>query len=144
MWNENGTLSIVDRIKNLVKGPCGEYIALEKLESTYKNSSYIQNTCVYASKDVPKIIAIIELEPKLLEEKGVKCTKDEEFKKEVLNDLRSVGSKNGLKKYELVTDVIIGKEEWSPDNNMLTAAMKLNRNAIYKHYDSQIEKTLKN
>ena len=142
-WNANGTLSIIDRIKNLVKGPGGEYIALEKLESIYKNCPFVANACVYASKDVPKVVAIVEPQPEALKKEGVsKPSQDDELHRKVLEDLRQVGTKNNLKKYELPTDVILVDEEWSPDNNMLTAAMKLNRRSIYDNYNERLERIL--
>jgi len=142
-WNPNGTLSIIDRIKNLVKGPGGEYIALEKLESVYKNSAYVANACVYASKDVPKVVAIVEPQPEALKEAGVsKPSQDQSYAQKVLEDLRRVATKNNLKKYELPTDVLLVDEEWNPDNNMLTAAMKLNRRSIYDNYNKRLNKIL--
>jgi long-chain acyl-CoA synthetase len=47
-WNDNGTLRIIDRVKNLVKLAHGEYIALEKMESIYKGSKYLLNMFVFA------------------------------------------------------------------------------------------------
>jgi long-subunit acyl-CoA synthetase (AMP-forming) len=59
--------------------------------------------------------------------------------------------KNGLGKAEMIRDVILTPEEWcvramrgvlmcrSPDNQMLTPAMKLNRPLISKQYEAQIK-----
>jgi len=136
IWNDNGSLSVVDRKKNLVKGPGGEYIALEKLESIFKNSSFVANACVYACSDVPKIIAIVQ-------PRNDKLNNVEQPESEVLRDLQELGSKNGLKRFELATHVILAQEEWDPDNNMLTAAMKLNRKAIYDRYQDDIHKIVR-
>jgi len=144
-WNPNGTLSIVDRIKNLVKGPTGEYVALEKLESIYKNSVWVVNVCVYADGDKPVVIAIVQPQPLrveawLKENNKSNPTKQPELLAEIKKSLNEIGTKDGLKTFEKITDVILVDEEWSPDNNMLTAAMKLNRRNIYKNYQAQIDK----
>lgn len=55
----DGTLSLIDRIKNLVKLRSGEYLALEKLESVYGSCDISQNLCVYANSDADKPIAIV-------------------------------------------------------------------------------------
>ncbi|KAJ8469511.1 hypothetical protein ONZ45_g16866 [Pleurotus djamor] len=58
-WNADGTLSLIDRIKNLVKLSGGEYIALERLESTYKSCPLVANICVHATPDAKQPMAII-------------------------------------------------------------------------------------
>lgn len=55
----DGTLSLIDRIKNLVKVRSGEYLALEKLESVYGSCDISQNLCVYANSASDKPIAIV-------------------------------------------------------------------------------------
>ncbi|KAJ3780328.1 hypothetical protein GGU10DRAFT_417052 [Lentinula aff. detonsa] len=49
-WNEDGTLSLIDRVKNLVKLQGGEYLALERPESTYKACNYVGNICIYLNR----------------------------------------------------------------------------------------------
>src|SRR5260370_42265310 len=46
-------------IKNLVKLQGGEYIALERLEMSYKTSHYVANACVHATSESQKPIVII-------------------------------------------------------------------------------------
>lgn len=55
----DGTLSILDRIKNLVKLRSGEYLALEKLESTYGGCNIVQSMVLYADSDADRPIAIV-------------------------------------------------------------------------------------
>lgn len=125
-WNENGTLSIIDRKKNLVKLSNGEYIALEKLESIYKSSVLITNLCVYADSLFPKPVALAVVAEnvirKLATEKKVTETdfkllcKDETIRKAVLKSLLDTGKEGGLKGAELLFDVHLCAEEWTTDS----------------------------
>lgn len=58
-WNPDGTLSLIDRKKNLVKLSGGEYIALERLESTYKSCNIVANICVHADSNAKQPMAIV-------------------------------------------------------------------------------------
>jgi len=58
-WNADGTLSLIDRKKNLVKLAGGEYIALERLESSYKSCGLVSNICLHADPNANKPMAIV-------------------------------------------------------------------------------------
>lgn len=58
-WLENGALKIIDRKKNLIKPPHGEYIALEKLESAYRNCNLTDLVLVYADSSHYECVAVV-------------------------------------------------------------------------------------
>lgn len=58
--NQDGTLSITDRVKNLVKLAHGEYVALEKCEAIYRDSKEIKNICIIADNGCPVLLAVVE------------------------------------------------------------------------------------
>jgi len=145
----NGVIKIIDRKKNLVKLSHGEYIALEKLESVYKNCEYVENICCYgeSSKDFP--IAIIVPHKNHLEQWADKngihekdfaalCGNDK-VKEMVLKAMQDIGKKCRLASFETVQAVHLASDEWTAENDMLTAAFKLKRRNIVKHYKNDIE-----
>lgn len=147
-WHEDGTLSVIDRKKNLIKLSHGEYIAVEKLESKYHNSPFVENICVYADgfRDYP--VAIV----KIAEGSTLKWARDaginddfhtiasrKDFKAAVLQNLQSIAKSTGLKEIETVKGVVLTTDEWTPENEMLTAAMKLKRQSIIPKYKQEIE-----
>lgn len=151
-WNKDGTLSIIDRMKNLVKLAGGEYIALERLEATYKSNPYIANICVVASTDANRPMAVcIANEAHLRnlvtdrglgdskEELDMLCAKDK-VKDAVLKELNATGKKNGFKPLEMLQTIVLTADEWTPQSGLVTAAQKLQRKAIEKHYASEIKK----
>ncbi|KAI8971536.1 hypothetical protein BDF20DRAFT_684545 [Mycotypha africana] len=155
-WNENGTLTIIDRKKNLVKLNNGEYIAIEKLESIYKSCIHVTNICVYADPLVAKPVALaVVSEPVLRQlalEKKVFSTEDEtkriefeklcqmdDVRKAVLASLLAQAKEGGLKGSELLYDVYLCHEEWTTEAGLMTAAQKIKRPEITKAFKAQLD-----
>ncbi|KAI9331185.1 hypothetical protein BDR26DRAFT_807019 [Obelidium mucronatum] len=152
-WNANGTLTIIDRKKNLVKLANGEYIAIEKLESTYKTSAFVQNICVHADSEQTYCVALVfpsekeihklalELDPSARVD-GIDlqelCDKPE-IRAGVLRSLKEIAKKVGFKAAEVVGQIYLVGEEWTPQNGLLTAAMKLQRKSIVNKYKAEIK-----
>lgn len=49
-WNENGSLTIIDRKKNIFKLAQGEYVAAEYVESVYVKNRFVQQMFVYGDR----------------------------------------------------------------------------------------------
>ncbi|KAF2484865.1 hypothetical protein BDY17DRAFT_292514 [Neohortaea acidophila] len=153
-FNSAGELRIIDRKKNLVKTLNGEYIALEKLESVYRSCPVVGNICAFAAPDKNKPIAIVvpnEANLKTLaSENGVKgngledLCHDEKVNAAVLREMQSTGKKGGLAGIEIIEGVVLSDEEWTPQNNLVTSAQKLNRKALTDKYKKEIEKAYGN
>ena len=151
MWTDMGCLKIIDRKKNLIKPPHGEYIAIERLESEYKNCPLVYNLMVYVDSfhnsclafinpdnaalihwarsnaiDNPTDLAAVSHNPVLL--------------RFLLKALQDVADKNHLRPIEQIKGVYVDHVEWTPDNALLTAAMKLNRQPLVAHFQTQIDK----
>lgn len=149
-WDRNGHLKIIDRRKNLVKTLNGEYIALEKLESIYRSAAVVANICVYAAEDKARPVAIIfPAEPalkKLAQEHGVQgegledLAHDEKLQGIVTKELQSVGRRSGLGAIEIIDGVVMDDEEWTPQNNLVTAVQKLNRRGILQRNRKGVDK----
>ncbi|GAA5969832.1 hypothetical protein JCM11641_008054 [Rhodosporidiobolus odoratus] len=148
-WNKDGTLSVIDRKKNLVKLAGGEYIALERLESTYRSCEYVAAIMVHADSNANRPMAVIFPHEanlkKLASEQGVSSTElsslaqDQKIRDAVLKSLNAVGKKAGFKPLEILSTVVITDEEWTPQNGLLTAAQKLNRKEILKKFQKEVD-----
>jgi len=57
--------------------------------------------------------------------------------------MQAGGKKSGLSNMEIIVGVILSDEEWTPQNNLVTATQKLNRRAIFERYKGDIEETYK-
>ena len=58
-WNSDGTLSIIDRKKDLVKLAGGEYLALGSIEAKLKSVPFVANVCLAADSQESFPVAVI-------------------------------------------------------------------------------------
>ncbi|ETS78092.1 hypothetical protein PFICI_10154 [Pestalotiopsis fici W106-1] len=144
--DSNGHIKVIDRVKNLVKMQGGEYIALERVEAIYRGSQFVQNLMVHGDSSHPRAIAIVSPNEKhlteLAESLGVdekSMYHDKQVKDAVLKDLIDAAKRGGLSGLEMISNVIIVDDEWTPVNNLVTATHKVNRRKLQQHYEKEIE-----
>merc|ERR1719378_757260 len=154
-WNPDGTLSIIDRKKNIFKLAQGEYIAAEKIEMALSKSKYVSQPWIYGNSFFPTLVAVIT--PDLIElnqaakaggwfdEDPVKmCAKPEAIKL-VLDELTAEGKAAKLKSFEFPKAIVLeGKvnelgQGFSIENDCLTPTFKLKRPPLLKKYQEQID-----
>lgn len=123
--NEDGTFAITDRAKNLVKLAHGEYIALESLESKYRNYPKIKNICIIAHSNKNHIVAVVE---------PADPGSDKEM---LLKGLQDTARQSGCNKAEIVQNIFVTDDvDWA--DKFLTTSGKLKRKDIAEAFNKDI------
>eukprot|EP00667_Euglena_gracilis_P003473 EG_transcript_3480 len=150
MWLPSGALRLIDRKKNLVKLAMGEYVALEKLESIYSNVRYIQpnGICCVANPEKMYVVALILVhkEPLLQAARAHRWSVADsnallshpQVRRLVQEALDREAESCDLKPFEMIKKFRLYDDVWTPDNGMLTPAMKLIRRRVEEHYKADI------
>jgi long-chain acyl-CoA synthetase len=154
-WNADGTLSIIDRKKNIFKLAQGEYVAAEKIEMAISKSKYISQPWVYGNSFFPMLVAVVtpdftELKAAAtaggwLVEGNVELAKKPEAIALVLKEIEKEAKAAGLKSFEVPKKVILEGETnelaqgFSIENDCLTPTFKLKRPQLLKRYQLQVD-----
>jgi long-chain acyl-CoA synthetase len=146
----DGSIRIVDRKKNLVKLKGGEYVALERMEMTYGNSSFVDavagGICCYGDGDMDRPVAIMQLNVlvagKWAKERGMSddpadLVQNPDLYKAVMEDLLKEHAKSDLSHLEKLVAVAFVTDHWTPDNGCLTAANKLQRREVVRQFEKE-------
>lgn len=147
VWLPNGQLKLVDRKKNIFKLAQGEYVAAEKIENIYASSAWVGQSFVYGDSLQSVLVGIVVPDPDKVKawakEKGLDADhaalcENEDMKKEILADLKTIGKAAKLNGFEMIKSVHLAPEEFSVENNLLTPTFKLKRNDAKKVFLTQI------
>ncbi|MEZ0486245.1 AMP-binding protein [Fibrella aquatica] len=126
----DGYLSITGRVKEMYKTAKGEYVAPSQIEFGFADNAYIEQICV-AGQHLPQPLALIVLSEigrhadRILVERSLEDT------------LTMVNPK--LHAYERVRKLVIVRDAWTVDNNLMTPTMKMKRNVIEARYNDNLQ-----
>jgi len=147
---DDGTLRIIDRKKDLVKLQFGEYVSLGKVESVLKTCALVENICIYGDSSRSYVVALVcpdrlnfdRLAKKLGKptlDFAEQCT-DKDLIGAFLRELVQHGRHLKLEKFELPGAVTLCQELWTPESELVTAAFKLKRKPLQQFYQMDINR----
>eukprot|EP00002_Diphylleia_rotans_P034555 TRINITY_DN7433_c0_g1_i1.p1 TRINITY_DN7433_c0_g1~~TRINITY_DN7433_c0_g1_i1.p1 ORF type:complete len:710 (-),score=162.26 TRINITY_DN7433_c0_g1_i1:226-2355(-) len=150
-WNPNGTLTIIDRKKNIFKLAQGEYVAPEKIENIYGRSKYVMQNYVHGDSLEVYLVGVVVPDPETVCEwavaNGIPEPKDlkglcqnPKVKQLILEDMTRVGKEAGLRGFEFVKAIHLEADPFSVERGLITPTFKLMRPACRKHYHDVIVK----
>jgi len=149
---QNGALRIVDRKKDLVKLQMGEYVSLGKVENALKLHPVVENVCVFASPLKTTTVALIVPDEVTLRQihdrehgssspvtpSRTDLCNDERLRGVVLSELQAK-VKGILENFETPRNIRLVADQWTPENGLITSAMKIRRKPIQKNYQDLID-----
>ncbi|SDE03929.1 AMP-dependent synthetase/ligase [Riemerella columbipharyngis] len=143
---KNNTLTITDRIKDLMKTSNGKYIIPQSIENLLTNSNLIQQVMVVA-EGKPYVTALIVPNFEVLEKKlnalGVKLTSwKETLKNEKIYQLyQDVITEllNPLSGYEKIKKFVLLPKDFEIHLGEITPTLKIRRQVVMSKYANEIE-----
>tara|TARA_B100000965_G_scaffold374868_1_gene366508 strand:+ start:1921 stop:3597 length:1677 start_codon:yes stop_codon:yes gene_type:complete len=126
--DSDGHLYITGRVKDTFKTSKGEFIDPAKIEALFGEVEYFGQMCV-VGLGVPQPLMLVNIS-----DIGKKLSK-EELINELEKKLETVNSE--IFNYLRVSTIVICKNEWTPQNEILTPTMKIKRGNVDKMYMSE-------
>ena len=126
----DGFLTITGRVKDIFKTTKGEYISPSALEMKFTGLDIVDQACVMGSQYPQPFVLIV------LSETGKTMDKSEvDTQLQAILDMVN----RDVMEYQKLKKVIIVKEEWTNDNDLLTPTLKMKRNVLSQKYESALK-----
>ncbi|KAF9149382.1 hypothetical protein BG015_008823 [Linnemannia schmuckeri] len=148
---ENGTLTVIDRVKNIFKLSIGEYVAVEKVENQIATRLPIAlQLFIHGDSVEACLVAVVVPDPdtfpafvnKVLGE-GTAITnviyQDPKLRRAVLKEIALAAQAASLKSFEIPKAVLIEPKPFTIEGGMLTPTLKIKRHPVVEAYRKQID-----
>lgn len=129
VMDEEGFIKITGRLKDIFKTEKGKYVAPAPIESKIMETSIVEQVCVTGT-NLPQPIALLVLSVEALNH-----SKDL-IAETLQNTLINVNAT--LESHQRLDRIVVFKEEWSIENDLLTPTLKVKRHVIEAKFKSVI------
>ena len=131
--DSDGYIKITGRLKEIFKTAKGKYIAPAPMESTLMANSLIEQVCVTGSH-LKQPIALLVLS------EAAKNYSSDEIDTSLLATLNEI---NGtLESHAVLDRLVVMKQQWTVDNDLLTPTLKIKRHVLEKRFDAIISQEM--
>ncbi|MEH6344275.1 MAG: AMP-binding protein [Bermanella sp.] len=127
----DGYLTITGRIKDTFKTSKGEFITPTIIEELLCENTNIEQVCVLGL-GLPQPLALVVLSAQ------AQNRPNEEVTQELKATYLSVNKI--LKSHEVLNGLLVVKDEWLPENGLMTPTLKVKRNEVAEHYQALVTK----
>lgn len=124
--DKDGFLKITGRVKDIFKTDKGKYVAPAPIEMELSKNTFIEQVCVVGN-NLPQTMALVVLSLDAKSESREEVARSLE---DTMNEVNQI-----LDKHERMKKVVVMKDEWTIDNNLLTPTMKVKRNVLEKQVE---------
>jgi len=127
----DGYLYITGRTKDIFKTMKGKYVAPAPIEGALARNTDIEQLCFVGSELKQPIMLVSLSEIGRNKERS-------ETERGLIAEMEAVNTT--LEPHETIGKIVVVKDPWTIDNNLMTPTMKVKRNEIEKRYHSLIAK----
>jgi len=129
VMDSDGYVKITGRLKDIFKTEKGKYVTPAPIEAKLMENAIIEQVCVTGT-NLPQPIALLVLS------EHAKSHNKESIAESLQNTLNIVNS--GLESHQRLDRIVVFKEEWSIENDLLTPTLKVKRHVIEEKFKSII------
>jgi len=126
----DGYLKITGRVKEMYKTSKGEYVAPSQIEMGFASNSNIEQVCV-VGEGLPQPVALV-----VLSELAASQSRDA-LAESLTQTLATLNPT--LRPYERVQKIVVVKEPWTVENDLMTPSMKIRRQQLEKAFAKRVE-----
>ncbi len=124
--DSEGFVKITGRVKEIFKTDKGKYVSPTPIEMSLLKDQHIEQVCVVGA-NLPQPIALIVLSEDARKKQQDSVKQSLHSTLEVLNPT--------LESHERLNKMVVVKETWTVENNVLTPSLKIKRGAVEERYN---------
>ena len=129
--DKDGYLKITGRVKDIFKTSKGKYVAPNPIEMKFSKNKDIEQICV-AGMNLIQPIALVVLSENANREDKLNLEQN------IIKTLENVNQQ--IEKHEQIEKIVIMKDAWTTENNILTPTMKIKRSKLDSIYEKEYPK----